>query len=263
MRLAFLTVLGVLLVGAGPFRTPIPLSEVLSQTTLIVILVSVFVLAVVMLYVSALEESRLARVKTRFDIFKGLVEVAAIVLAGWWAYDKFFKTEAPSIGRRIRMESELIWTDKTPSLCLAEVKVKVTNIGKADLEVKSARLQAWRVPAAAWQAGAPAGAVRLIDLKDFKQDETKVLERPIKAFVARYGPDVEWKETLVLVVPRLPQDIVLLYLELGFNPKVPEDIDWIHEWGWVCGDPPNSAAPPSRRRMNPRQQQREQEQQRR
>ena len=52
---------------------------------------------------------------------KPLVEIAAIILAGWWTYNLFIRTEEPALKDNFRFESVLIWhQSEGKSSCVAE-----------------------------------------------------------------------------------------------------------------------------------------------
>src|SRR5258708_6411720 len=71
---------------------------------------------------------------------KNIAEIVALIVGGWWAYSRFFATEAPSLEERGALESTLGWSQEEPDRCIATLGITIKNIGKRAFEVDSISL---------------------------------------------------------------------------------------------------------------------------
>jgi len=77
---------------------------------------------------------------------KGIVEIAAILLGGYWTYDKFIKTEKPALERNFKAEGTLMWQEVSdPDVCMAIVHIQLKNISKSKIQITKVKRYAWYI----------------------------------------------------------------------------------------------------------------------
>jgi hypothetical protein len=168
-------------------------------------------------------------------LIKSIVEIAAVLIAAWWAYSRYFAGEAPSLEGRASMDSTLDWTEIDDTRCTVTFGVTIKNIGKSSFDVNRAILSVWLVTAPA----AERGVVR-IKPDDLMKNPPKIREvirsRP---FVDHYPPGVERHDDLVFTVPRDrhgPSQIAVFKLEpiaQDTNTRKPVPM-YQFNWGANC-----------------------------
>ncbi len=91
------------------------------------------------------QQTELDRLKGWSEALKNVVQIFAILVAGYWTYHKFIQTEAPSLETRTQVMSELNW-NPSPNLkyCNANFTVHVENKGQSTFEVSSVHIRAWK-----------------------------------------------------------------------------------------------------------------------
>src|SRR5438477_8740795 len=77
------------------------------------------------------------------EVVKTVLEIIAILVAGWWAYTRFRQGEAPSLMQRADLQGNLMWFKDSKDACQAEYEVEFRNIGKVSIEVGRVRISAW------------------------------------------------------------------------------------------------------------------------
>lgn len=104
------------------------------------------------------------KIKTVSEIAKNVVEVLALIVAGFWAYTQFHENESPSLELRSFSESKLAWLEVSePTYCAGELSINIKNIGKKSFDLQSAIIRIWLVDVP------PLGqAVSYIDSNDFQ-----------------------------------------------------------------------------------------------
>ena len=91
------------------------------------------------------QQTELDRFKGWSEALKNVVQICAILVAGYWTYHKFIQTEAPSLETRANVRSELSWNPSSnPRYCNAKFKVHVENAGRSSFDVLSVHVRAWK-----------------------------------------------------------------------------------------------------------------------
>ena len=119
--------------------------------------------------------SKKDKIVAYLEIAKTLVEIAALLTAGLWAYAKFTETERPSLEFRGNITTKLDWSQiPTSKDCLGEFAVTITNEGLSSFNVKSVRLRIWltdfpartseisRIDPDQFEKGAPAYDLKMV-----------------------------------------------------------------------------------------------------
>lgn len=76
-------------------------------------------------------------------ISKG-VQIVALVVAAWWAYDQFFRTVKPGLEFRGTVETNLDWTKSSdPGDCLANLDISIKNEGVGSFNVSRILVRGW------------------------------------------------------------------------------------------------------------------------
>ncbi len=85
------------------------------------------------------------------DTGSKLFQIAALTVAGAWAWVGFKQTVAPGLETKVGVSSELHWvavpgTKRGTKICEASLQVKVNNPGKSPFDVEKATVTGWLVP---------------------------------------------------------------------------------------------------------------------
>ena len=85
------------------------------------------------------------------DTGSKLFQIAALTVAGAWAWVGFKQTVAPGLETKVGVSSELHWvavpgTKRATKICEASLQVKVNNPGKSPFDVEKATVTGWLVP---------------------------------------------------------------------------------------------------------------------
>ncbi|HKO62816.1 MAG TPA: hypothetical protein VJV03_16750, partial [Pyrinomonadaceae bacterium] len=88
------------------------------------------------------------RDQSRFEILRDslrtIVEVVALIVAGWWAWEHFLRTEAPGLRNNLKIESSLKWFDsKSAGYCWGQVTLGIENASKSSVEIGTVTREAW------------------------------------------------------------------------------------------------------------------------
>lgn len=72
------------------------------------------------------------------------LQIAGLIVAGYWAYTRFSVVEAPSLETHVEVEDELYAErNPPPKTCFVTYRVTVTNGGSAAFDIREARIRAW------------------------------------------------------------------------------------------------------------------------
>jgi hypothetical protein len=74
---------------------------------------------------------RLSNWKDPVELCKNLVEIFAILVGGYWTYNKFVKTERDAMSLRAESKIEVV-SKRVGRLCRAEAILSIKNIGSRD-----------------------------------------------------------------------------------------------------------------------------------
>jgi len=78
------------------------------------------------------------------DSVSHIVQVIALVLAGFWTYKTFFESERPSLEAKPDISSDLFWiVAPDPSFCDAGFRVDFLNAGKQSLDTAKVHFEGW------------------------------------------------------------------------------------------------------------------------
>ena len=131
------------------------------------------------------------------ELCKVLVEIVAVIVAGWWAYSRFFAGEAPSLEERGKTESSLSWVFDNDR-CTALFGVSVKNIGKRAFDITKIDVRVWLVPVSEGK-----NEIYLLDpFEIMKKEATFTRELSPDTFISHYPPDGEWHEDFAFSIPR-------------------------------------------------------------
>jgi hypothetical protein len=162
---------------------------------------------------------------------KSVVEIAAILIGGWWTYDKFIRTEEPSLAPHFQVASDLVW-HKLPgsSNCIAEVKVSVQNKAKSTIEIKAVQRIAWIVAREPETQG-----ISYFDAMESTHTTPFDKKRYNKGPLAqRYPPESSSHHTFTWFVHKRPGTYSLFRIDLYRQPDDTESFDYVYEWGPTC-----------------------------
>ena len=85
-----------------------------------------------------------SRFKTVLDSLRTIVEIVALVIAGWWAWEHFERTEAPALRNNLKFEASLKWFDaERDGYCWGQVTLGIENASKSSVEIGSVIREAW------------------------------------------------------------------------------------------------------------------------
>lgn len=78
------------------------------------------------------------------DTISKLAQIAALAVAGWWAYDQFHRTVQPGLEFRGTVETNLDWTKSSdPKDCLANLDISIKNDGVSSFNVSKMLVRGW------------------------------------------------------------------------------------------------------------------------
>jgi len=112
------------------------------------------------------------------------IQIVALIVAGYWAYTRFFRTEAPSLETAASLELD-VNEHQVGDSCRVTISVGIINKGRSSFDVG-------RVQIRGWHSGAPQAAVAspvYFDLNKMEQG-TKVLDAdpPSDLFLNQHYP---------------------------------------------------------------------------
>jgi hypothetical protein len=84
------------------------------------------------------------------------VQVAALMVAGYWSYTRFFKVEAPSLETVTRVEINKLRYTPSVTSCRLTIPVVIYNEGHTSFDVGRVQLRGWRSVALQGTVGNPA-----------------------------------------------------------------------------------------------------------
>jgi hypothetical protein len=182
--------------------------------------------------------------KSALDSTKAVVEIGAILIGGWWAYNLFVKKDAPSLEKRARTESSLTWSP-TPDAhaCRADFHVELQNIGTTGFDVTLVRVRAWQFPS---DRLPPDEKLRLIDVNDVFETEPifdRNFDEPPTVykwvpFVQHYPPGTKWDQSLEFLVPKSPLTRTLFLVQFFERGQTVDGdpLEGTYAWEPTCGE---------------------------
>jgi hypothetical protein len=189
---------------------------------------------------------------------KTLVEIVAIVLAGFWAYSRFVKVEEPSLATNLRFGVDLLRdTTAAGPHCVMLARAGVENASRARVRITGVTQSVWVVPDSVLWRGEPASYV---DLERFTAEHADSV-RGRKAFseggplAYEYAPGASASYDIPWLLPRMDSTTTVL-TRLDFAIAGSPDGDFYYTWGKPCAFPatpvdsvptitrPDSVSPP-------------------
>lgn len=80
----------------------------------------------------------------KIEVFKKIVEITAIIIAGIWTYQKFINIDVDLIKPRIESKSSLIWSNSTEeNACYADMEISIKNVGVTAFKVNKLSIDVW------------------------------------------------------------------------------------------------------------------------
>jgi len=101
------------------------------------------------------------------------MQVAALIVAGYWAYTRFFRVEAPSLEPVAHVGFQ-VDENGEGDLCRVAINVDISNEGRSSFDVKKLRIRIWRSTAPRPTTGSPA----YFDVNRMEQGELVVDANP-------------------------------------------------------------------------------------
>lgn len=175
------------------------------------------------------------------EVVKTLLEIVAILVAGWWAYTRFRQEEAPSLVQRADLLGNLMWYSDSRNACQAEYEVEFHNIGKVSIEVGRVRISAWTLGES--NDPGPTNEIRLLEPLKMRSG-LPLVEQTTDSLVGIYAPDERSKNGFTFLVSRSLEKRVLFKIDLWRKEDVEKGISdpsWSeYRWDWVCGEYPKT-----------------------
>jgi hypothetical protein len=198
--------------------------------------------------------------KDNFERVKIIVEILAVLIGGWWAYDNFTKVTEPTLASRVKAESTLKWAKSTePNYVNAEFYVTLENMGTSRFSIEKARLRGWIF---ADSCPSPKEVIKYRDVngiisgncpifcKTFIKPCTKGKEendpddnlvRP--PFLGEYVENSVWSDNFEFTMKRNPTQHVLFLMEFYTNKNDKTPFEWTYHWTYIGGEDSSTTTP--------------------
>jgi hypothetical protein len=173
-------------------------------------------------------KGNLETVKGYLELVKYIVEIAAIVVAGLWAYSKYLEIERP-MELRISSVSDLEWY-RTPNKdnCLGRLGVTIKNIGTKPFHIDKVDVRAWLVDKAT--IGKPFKLIFLEKEKKALLDQQVYDSKQWTSLIGTYAVDEDNQIDFTYLMKKAEGSVAYFVVK-----ATGKDID-IEEsrWGFVC-----------------------------
>lgn len=162
-------------------------------------------------------QSQLEQFKGWSEVLKNIAQICAIIVAGWWTYHKFIKTEAPSLELRADVMSNVNWVPSSnPEYCQANFRIQVENSGKSSFDLGSIHVRAWKFDVPANENAAATS----FDNDQIKKGPT-FFDRTFRtAPTGHYAPGVKGDGGFNIAVSRSTNSLVLFSADLLSDDQV-------------------------------------------
>lgn len=167
-------------------------------------------------------------------MFKTVLEIAAIILAGIWAWFTFTEDTAPSLDKLVDVSSTLGFNHHTANDCEAEYTVTFHNLSKRKITVAKARVRAYYVK----KQEAPTDATPIIyfspleNVEAVEFDSEKVGQPGLDRLTGAYGPGEADTEGFTFFVRQLPGKRILFETALWSDDEMKVK-DYLEHPTWV------------------------------
>jgi hypothetical protein len=176
------------------------------------------------------------------EISRTIVEIIAIIVAGWWAYTRFWQEEAYLLLTRADIKGNLYWSDYSKDQCKAAYDVEFRNIGKTPIDVRQVRISAWSLNESI--DSTQSTDVTLLDPLKMRS-EPPLVDQDSDRLKHIYAPDERDQHAYDFIVKRSPGKKVLFQIDLWRKEDIDRSVKkpyWTHWlWSWVCGQGPDPA----------------------
>ncbi len=166
------------------------------------------------------------------DAMCKVITAIALVVAGYWAYHKFIREEAPILEIRARTTSRILWDPIGKDACSALFDVKLENIGTTLFTIR-------RVDVAGWLTERKLGdgeSARVFDIHALEATEPFYKQSfTTGSFVARFPAGTWDRDTFEWWLRRPAGDSHLVYLKISFLDEHDNVMAFESDWDVICG----------------------------
>jgi len=178
------------------------------------------------------------RFKGWSEALKNVVQICAILVAGYWTYYKFIQIDVSSLETHAHITSELSWhRSPNPKDCNAEFTVHVENEGKSPFDVLSVHMRAWKFNSPSREGS----AAIFVDSDEIEKGPT-FFDKEFNSgrLVGSYAPGVKADYSFNWAVQGAAHSTALFSADVkikGQNKKGREkETGWTTEnWQEICG----------------------------
>lgn len=180
------------------------------------------------------------------ETLKNVVQVIAIIVAGYWTYHTFIQKESPALEPRASPSSSLDWNSvgRATDECEAVFRVDIENNGTASFDISKVQVRGWMFDRIK-QTDKAATYLELTEVQGKEQpffDKTYSYSATAKdanvsfPFVGHYPPGGKFGHSFVWIVSRVP--IKWVFFRADFYTKRDESQPkwYTGQWGMVCAD---------------------------
>jgi hypothetical protein len=193
---------------------------------------------------------RRTSVKNFIEMAKNLVEIAALIIGGWWALHTFLVKDKPGLEPHFDATTQLKWfPGPTPETCIADWHVDLKNIGGSAVEVGAVRAHVWTFPPLI----PPPNGSAYVDLQALRppeKDPSNIFDKRFDdgPLTGHYPPNQSSSHTFEWVVPKQTGKWVAFELDV-FDDGKPQQkqLDYVYDWDSLCPPqtPPETNQPKS------------------
>lgn len=176
------------------------------------------------------------------EIIKNYAQVAALVIAGIWAYYIFGQKEAPSLEPMADIKSDISWHDSADtSFCRGIFKVTMQNTGNSTFEITKVHMKAWMFK----RISDPNKEIQFLNFEEIRKNGKLVFEKKqekfsdniktqqIPNFIDHYPPGFAFTESYDWEVKNTTGDWICF--EIEFYKDNENNPRWISSsWDQVC-----------------------------
>lgn len=161
-----------------------------------------------------------------------VITAIALIVAGYWGYEKFVREEAPILEIRARTTSRILWDPIGKDACSALFDVKLENIGTTLFTIHHVDVAAWltqrRLDAAE--------TARVFDVQALEKTQPFYQHRFTSgSFVARFPAGTWDRDTFEWWLRRPADDSQLIYLRIAFMDEHDRMLTFESDWDVICG----------------------------
>ena len=160
------------------------------------------------------------------ETLKNVVQICAILVAGYWTYYKFIRTEAPSLETRPHVESRLNWNSLPDSkYCNATFTVEIENTGPSSFDVMSVHIRAWRFDPPA--RASKDSIAEYVDLDKIEKGPTFFDQNfTSTTLIGHFTPGEKGGASYEWIVKRSPNSIAMFSAELEIKGPYGKITPW-------------------------------------